>query len=137
MKIESSIIVTITRARLRELKACARGEDSGMALFESLRRAQGRKASVRIKWDLLSQLWLATAYPSQANWLWQNGLVPRICMNGANLYGANLYGANLDGANLDGANLDGAYRPKLSFGYCDLPDGWERDDNGRLMRPAK
>jgi uncharacterized protein YjbI with pentapeptide repeats len=56
---------------------------------------------------------------------------------GAYLAGANLVGANLDGANLDGANLDGAYRPSVSWGYSDLPDGWERDENGCLRRPAK
>jgi hypothetical protein len=169
--VSTGIVVTITRKRLVELRACAEGKDSGMALFESLRAMQGRRHSVRIRLDLLAQLWLATACPGHYRWLVENGLLPVLGMARADLAGANLDGAdlaganlaranlaraNLDGANLDrayltganltganltradlaGANLAGAYRPVVSWGCSDLPDGWERDEGGYLRRPV-
>jgi hypothetical protein len=234
--VSTGIVVTITRKRLVELRACAEGKDSGMALFESLRAMQGRRHSVRIRLDLLAQLWLATACPGHYRWLVENGLLPvlgmaranlarayltganltradlaganltradlaganldganlaranltranldganltranlaranltranldgayltganlaranltrayltganldRAYLDGANLTRADLAGANLDGANLAGANLAGAYRPVVSWGCSDLPDGWERDEGGYLRRPV-
>jgi uncharacterized protein YjbI with pentapeptide repeats len=56
-------------------------------------------------------------------------------LSGADLSGADLSGAYLRGAYLSGAYLSGAYRPSVSWGYSDLPDGWERDAFGYLRRP--
>ncbi len=117
---KSSIVVTITLARLKKLRACADGPDNGMALFESLRKMQGRKRSVRIVWDVLGQLWLATAYPSHSNWLYENGLIPKIDLYGANLRGADLGGADLGGADLGGADLRGADLGGADLGGADL-----------------
>jgi hypothetical protein len=66
-----------------------------------------------------------------------SGVVVTITRRTLRAHGAYLDGANLARANLDGANLARAYRPSVSWGYSDLPDGWERDESGCLRRPAK
>ena len=66
---------------------------------------------------------------------------------GANLSGANLGGANLSGADLGGADLIGADLRWANLIGADLgganlyasdpvPDGWVRDENGRLKKAA-
>ena len=51
-------------------------------------------------------------------------------LSGADLSRANLSRANLSGANLSGANLYDCYWPE------DAPEGWKKDENGRLKRKA-
>jgi uncharacterized protein YjbI with pentapeptide repeats len=100
------ISVTLFEAELTRLDACARG----MVLFHTIRTLAGRKRSIKVRnWTILHQLWAATEYPSFYGWAHDQGLLPQITMQRANLYWANLYGANLAGANLSGANLAGAY----------------------------
>jgi hypothetical protein len=117
-------ILRLNRKALVGLNACS----DGLALFDSIKAGQddiralaGRqpRRSLRLEWNLVTQIWMATAYPGFHSWLITVGAIgPVHSKYGANLYGANLDGANLsranlsranlDGANLDGANLDGA-----------------------------
>ena len=108
------LIIQLRRADLEREGACR----EGLALFDAIkaaqddvRRATGRKPrrSLRVRWTLTHQLWMATAYPQFFGWLGDVGLLPRAhARSGANLGGANLCGANLCGANLVGANHCGA-----------------------------
>ena len=108
------LIIQLRRADLEREGACR----EGLALFDAIkaaqddvRRATGRKPrrSLRVRWTLTHQLWMATAYPQFFGWLGDVGLLPRAhARSGANLGGANLVRANLDGANLVRANLYGA-----------------------------
>jgi hypothetical protein len=100
----SGVVVTLTLLTLRQHGACR----EGLAVFNALRVAQGRRCSVRVVWDLLAQLWFATNHREFCGWLRDRGLIPHVNAPNANLGGANLGGANLGGANLYGANLRGA-----------------------------
>jgi uncharacterized protein YjbI with pentapeptide repeats len=92
-----------------------------MALFRELAAAQGRKdGSVRIRWTVLTQLWLATAYPEFAGWLRTRGLTPWIAMYGANLTRADLTRANLTRADLTGANLTRANLTRADLSGANL-----------------
>jgi hypothetical protein len=112
-------ILRLTRSTIVSLGAC----QDGLALFDDIKAGQddvralaGRqpRRALRLQWDLVSQIWMAQAYPGFFRWLVGVGAIgPVHAKHRANLYGANLtranlYGANLTGANLDGANLTGA-----------------------------
>ena len=115
-------IIRLTRAELEAEKACGTKESkypgSGLELFDRIKSMQddvriaaGRRPRrcLRLRWTLIEQLWLATAYPSYFGWLCDAGLLPRVhAKHGANLGSANLRSANLYGADLYGANLGGA-----------------------------
>jgi uncharacterized protein YjbI with pentapeptide repeats len=110
------ITVAITEAALRAEDACVDGLDLFAVIKahqDDVRRSEGKtpRRGLRVTWTRLHALWLATAYPSMAGWLVDKGIVPSVCLRGANLDGANLPFANLDGANLPFANLDGANLP--------------------------
>ena len=148
------LIIQLRRADLEREGACR----EGLALFDAIkaaqddvRRATGRKPrrSLRVRWTLTHQLWMATAYPQFFGWLGDVGLLPRAHarsganLGGANLYGANLYGANLVRANLDGANLDGANLCGANLcgarnwpASVPIPDGWRLCDQGCCLRRA-
>ncbi len=132
------LVVQLSRKELEQAGAC----HDGLALFDSVkagqddvRRASGRqpRRSLRMRWTLTHQLWMATAHPSFFGWLGDVGLFSRVyTKRGADLGGADLYGANLGGADLGGANLGGA-----NLGGADLdgarnwpssvpiPNGWK------------
>jgi len=106
----SSIILRIYRRDLLAAAACANGlavydAIAAMALARGDERATKR---LRLRWTPLHALWLASAYPSDARWLVEEGIVPAVAMYGAPLDGASLDGASLDGASLRNASLDGA-----------------------------
>jgi hypothetical protein len=105
------ITLTLYRRELVKAGACA----EGLALFDFLRDAQGRRHSVKVvDWTLLHTVWLATGSPSFGAWLRDRGLVPSANLSGASLSGADLYGANYPTGN--------------------LPSGWSRDADGYLVR---
>jgi hypothetical protein len=122
-------ILLLNRKAIVKLGACADGLD----LFDAIKAGQdderakagrGPRRSLRLQWDLLPQLWMATAYPSFFYWLISVGAIGPVhakrnarldgarldgaSLDGARLDGARLVGARLDGARLDGASLDGA-----------------------------
>ncbi len=100
----TGIVVTIYRKDLIARDAC----DAGLAWFDSMVVAQGRKHSVRWHWTPLHMVWMATAVPGYWLWARDQGLLPSLALGSTNLRGANLCGANLCGAYLYGANLYGA-----------------------------
>jgi hypothetical protein len=129
---DAMITVTISKAALRRARACSDGLklfDELKAMYDAQRAADGKPArkGITVTWTRLHALWLATAHPWAASWLRDEGIVPAISFNGANLDGANLVRANLDGANLeplrreprtsartlDGANLVRRYGANL------------------------
>ena len=85
-------------------KAC----DEGLAKFDEFVALQGRKHSLRLTWTHMLMLLCDPTTASFTAWAQQNGLLPRMNLEGANLYGANLVRANLEGANLVRANLEDA-----------------------------
>jgi uncharacterized protein YjbI with pentapeptide repeats len=112
-------ILLLNRKAIVNLGACSRGRD----LFDAIKAGQdeerakvgrGPRRSLRLRWDLLSQLWMATVYPSFFSWLIDVGAIGPVhakryaSLDGASLDGASLVGARLVGARLDGASLDGA-----------------------------
>ena len=116
------ISATITRHDLTSRDAC----DPAMGFFEWLVGAQGRDDDVYFaEWTPLHSLWLAVVRPEWSRWLDARGMIPP-------LRGANLRGAYLVGADLRGAYLRGAYYPS-----GDIPAGWARGTDGRLVRTEK
>ena len=131
------ISVTITRVDLTSRIAC----HDAMGFFEWLVDAQGRDDDVRVaEWTALHSVWLAVVRPAWSSWLDSRGLIPSLRradlygadLSGANLRGADLRGADLSGANLRRADLYGAYYP-----YGELPSGWVRGTDGRLVRTER
>ena len=118
--------ITITRKSLQKLEAC----DSGLTLFDAL--ADGA-SKIRIKWDQLSQVWFATAYPGFYRWCVEVAILPEFALRGADLWGANLQGADLRGANLWGADLQGADLQGANLEGADL---WGANLWGANLRGA-
>ena len=123
------ISVTLTRHDLTSRDACV----GALGFFEWLVGAQGRDDDVYFAdWTPLHSLWLAVVQPEWSIWLDARGMIPSLRgtdLSGADLRGANLSGANLRGAYLVGADLCGAYYPS-----GDIPAGWVRGTDGRLVR---
>ena len=128
-----STIVFLHRDELTGEGACR----EGLALFDTIKALQdderaraGRKPrrSLRLRWGLTEQLWLAKAYPSWAGWIRDAGLVPPCSgrrsekrnLRGADLSCANLSGAIIRGADLSCANLSGAIIRCANLSYADL-----------------
>ena len=141
------ISITITRVDLTSRNAC----HDAMGFFEWLVDAQGRDDDVRVaEWTALHSVWLAVVRPAWSSWLDSRGLIPSLRgadLRGANLRRADLYGADLSGANLRGADLRGAdlsganLRRADLYGayypYGELPSGWVRGTDGRLVRTER
>lgn len=142
------IYVYLSRKTLVRYEACS----EGLALFDSLAKAQGRKDRVRVRWSPLAQVWLARDYPGFSAWLFDHGLIPRVSLRGADLRGAYLSGADLSGAYLRGADLRGADLSGADLSGADLNgadlngaerynwdtrvDGW-RVESGILVRDTQ
>jgi len=159
---------TLRLSDLTDRRACT----DGLALFHDLLALQGgvyvvvrlrsgervarlRTDRVRLRLDVLGQLWLARDC-AHVDWLREQGLIPAVSapradLSGANLSGADLSGADLSGADLSGADLSGANLSGADLSGADLrgadlrgawryssdpvPAGWAYSD-GVLVRGA-
>ena len=133
------ISVTLTRHDLASRDACV----GALGFFEWLVHEQGRDDDVYFaEWTPLHSLWLAVVRPEWSSWLNARGMIPPLrgadlCgayLVGADLRGAYLVGADLREADLRGADLRGAVLRGAYYPYGDLPTGWARGTDGRLVR---
>jgi uncharacterized protein YjbI with pentapeptide repeats len=117
------ITVTITRAQLVDLDACA----EGLCLFDAVAALHGNLDEITIEWTQLSEVWFAVS--GFAGWAREHGVVPQLSLRGAYLRGAYLRGANLGGADLREANLSGADLRGANLRGADLSGADLREAN--------
>jgi hypothetical protein len=101
------IIVRLTRQELLDAGANC----DGLQVFDVLARRQSAAGdTLTYEWTQERQIWclLCEDLRRHVGWLSHRGLLPRICLRGADLRWANLYRAHLCKANLYGADLRGA-----------------------------
>jgi uncharacterized protein YjbI with pentapeptide repeats len=128
------IIVRLTRQELLDAGANC----DGLQVFDVLARRQSAAGdTLTYEWTQERQIWclLCEDLRRHVGWLSHRGLLPRICLRGAdlrwanlyrahlcraNLCEANLYGADLRGANLRGADLYRAYLCEANLYGADL-----------------
>jgi uncharacterized protein YjbI with pentapeptide repeats len=118
------IIVRLTRQELLDAGANC----DGLQVFDVLARRQSAAGdTLTYEWTQERQIWclLCEDLRRHVGWLSHRGLLPRICLRGAdlrwaNLYESNLYRANLCEANLYESNLYRAYLCEANLYGADL-----------------
>jgi uncharacterized protein YjbI with pentapeptide repeats len=113
----------VSTVRLTRQELLDAGADcEGLQVFDALARRQSAAAdTLTYEWTQERQIWclLCEDLRRHVGWLSHRGMLPRICLRGADLSGADLCWASLSGADLCEAKLYEAnlYRADLRDAY--------------------